>query len=966
MTQSIIRLLASAVLLCISITSFAQTTIKGKVQDESNKDPLIGASIIIKNTTIGTVTDYDGDFSLKTDQNLPLTIIVSYLGYVTKEVEVTTTDALKINMSENDGITIEGDITVTGQRISDKQKAAPLTVESLDLLAIKETPSDNFYDGLGSLKGVDLTAASLGFKVINTRGFNSTSPVRSLQIIDGVDNQAPGLNFSLGNFLGSSELDVLKVDLIVGASSAFYGPNAFNGVISMETKNPFFQKGLSASVKGGERNMAEAALRWADVFKNSKGEEFIGYKFNFSYLRADDWNANNYDPVYNSRSDATNPGRWDGVNIYGDEYRTNMDLTTAAPWNYIGLGRFHRTGYKESDLVNYDTRNLKASGAIHFRTNPAQKEASPEFIISSNFGNGTTVYQGDNRFSLKDILFFQNRLEFKKTDKFFIRTYMTRSNAGNSYDPYFTALKLQQLAKSDNNWGRDYVNYWRSNIEPKMRAMGYPKLDLTQQNPDGSFYFDTTAAQIWLVENYDSLAVWHSQAEGVANLGGGVDLDFFEPGTQRFEDAFKDITSRLSNSQENGTRFYDNSALYHVHGEYKVDLELEQYELGDAKRKIFIPFNKTYNFLLRRLDATQIRVGGNLRQYNPVSKGTVFYDTLNIAIINREFGSYAGFEKKIADDKVTLSATVRVDKNQNFSWLVSPAASVVWKPSAGNYLRVSFSSAIRNPTLTDQYLNLNVGRAILAGNLNGVQDLITVESFLDYTNTLNVTELEYFDIAPVKPERVKTFEVGYRTTLFEKVYVDAGYYFNIYNDFLGFNIGIDATFDQTTGIPTSLQVYRYSANSQNQVTTQGAAIGLNYYFEKYFMLAGNYSWNRLNKEFDDDPIIPAFNTPEHKFNISFSGRDVKFDLGGRQISGLGFNVNYKWIQGFIFEGSPQFTGLIPSYDLLDAQVNYKVPSINTTFKIGASNILNNLQFQTYGGPRIGRLAYISAVYEFKK
>ena len=132
------------------------------------------------------------------------------------------------------------------------------------------------------------------------------------------------------------------------------------------------------------------------------------------------------------------------------------------------------------------------------------------------------------------------------------------------------------------------------------------------------------------------------------------------------------------------------------------------------------------------------------------------------------------------------------------------------------------------------------------------------------------------------------------------------------------------------------------------------------------MIAGNYSWNRLNKEFDDDPIIPAFNTPEHKFNISFSGRDVKFDLGGRQINGLGFNLNYKWIQGFIFEGSPQFTGLIPSYDLLDAQINYKVPSINTTFKIGASNLLNNLQFQTYGGPRIGRLSYISAVYEFKK
>src|SRR5690625_6299341 len=97
---------------------------------------------------------------------------------------------------------------------------------------IKQTPTVNFYDVMGALKDVDLTAASRGYKVINTRGFNSTSPVRSLQIIDGVDNQAPGLNFSLGNFLGASELDLQKVDVIVGASSAYYGPNAFNGVIS--------------------------------------------------------------------------------------------------------------------------------------------------------------------------------------------------------------------------------------------------------------------------------------------------------------------------------------------------------------------------------------------------------------------------------------------------------------------------------------------------------------------------------------------------------------------------------------------------------------------------------------------------------------------------------------------------------------------------------------------------------------
>ena len=104
----------------------------------------------------------------------------------------------------------------------------------------------------------------------------------------------------------------------------------------------------------------------------------------------------------------------------------------------------------------------------------------------------------------------------------------------------------------------------------------------------------------------------------------------------------------------------------------------------------------------------------------------------------------------------------------------------------------------------------------------------------------------------------------------------------------------------------------------------------------------------------------AFNTPKHKFNISISGRDI--DLGF--IKNVGFNFNYKWIQGFIFEGSPQFTGGIPTYDLLDGQINYSIPKINTTLKIGGSNLLNKKQFQVYGGPKVGRMAYIQLVYDF--
>lgn len=914
------------VMLCSSTAVWAQ--LKGVVKDKKRGETIVGASVLVKGTKIGTATDLDGRFELNYTGPWPATLVVSFIGYANQEVNVSApNNALSVNLEEDQ--TILSEVSVVESRLSEKQKESALTVEAMDALAIKETPSVSFYEGLGNLKGVDLTSASIGFKVINTRGFNSTSPVRSLQLIDGVDNQSPGLNFSLGNFLGASELDVLSVDVIAGASTAFYGPNAFNGVIAMQTKDPFLYKGLSASVKVGERNLNEYAIRWADVLKNKKGEEVFAYKLNFYFLGANDWVANNLDPTEQSETGIDNPGGYDAVNRYGDEiaFDDGGDIKT-----YPGLGTFYRRGIEESYLVDYDTRNLKLGTSLHYRFKP-----DLELIYAFSFGNGTTVYQGDNRYSLKDILFFQNRLELRKKDKWFIRAYSTNEDAGNSYDAYFTALKMQESYATDGAWGSTYRNFW--SFTSSNQVKNHP--DYPDESMPNDQFADSMAVMIR--NNIDFFNGLHANNRSTVNLFYGE--EGLTPGTATFDSLFNYVVSRPFT--EGGSKFIDRSALYHLQGEYKFD---------PTSWGTFV-------------------AGGNGRLYRPDSEGTIFRDTAGERITNWEFGMYGGWEKKFLKDRLKMSTTLRVDKNQNFDFLVSPAVSAVYQVDDVNSLRLSFSSAIRNPTLADQYLYYNVGRAVLLGNLTGYDSLVTTDEigyFLGLpvvppqgnpnADTRGNYQWKYFSIDPVRPERVRTVEAGYRTTLWNKLYVDLNYYFSTYTDFIGYSIVAQIDDNPDDGPITRLkgaQVYRIASNARDVVTTQGFSAGLNYYFWDNYMLSGNYTWNVLNTA-TDDPIIPAFNTPENKFNVSFSARDLALLKGKKD---FGFNITYKWIQGFLFEGSPQFTGSIDTYDLLDAQVTYRIPSWHLTTKLGASNLLNNQVFQVYGGPRVGRMSYLSLSFD---
>jgi hypothetical protein len=660
-------------------------------------------------------------------------------------------------------------------------------------------------------------------------------------------------------------------------------------------------------------------------------------------MNANDWEATNSNSVADLDTDESNPGSYDAVNRYGDEnlspilnngiYGLNGIPDPKLISDYPGLGRYHRTGYWEKDIVDYDTENFKANAAFHYLF-----KNKTELIASSNFANGTTVYQGDNRFSLKDIKFFQNKIEIKKENNFFIRAYATHEDAGDSYDAVLTAFQLQNAATSDEDWDYLYKDYWRDNITDRIRDID-PNINWTPwYDPvtQTGYPADTAAInQLLSQPRYiDSLYVWHQQTAEYANTAYvpfGSE-SFFKVGTNRFDSLKNEITSKAS-VLNGGSKIVDQSALYHLHGE------------------------KTWD-----TDFCKITLGGNGRIYTPKSGGSLFSDTGSNVIVNREYGSYFGIEKKFLSDQLMLKASIRIDKNQNFNFLPTPAVSIIYNLDDNNTIRATFTSAIRNPTLLNQYMYYNVGRAKLVGNINGYDSLVTIESLRTYTySEFEEDSLEYFSVNPISPEKVKCLDIGYRGVINRKIYIDAGYYFNWYTNFIGFVTGADVFLDPFLGNPYILDVYRIATNSSERITTQGFSLGINYYLDNQFTINANYSWNKLN-QINDDPIIPAYNTPENKFNIGINGKEI--DISLFNLGKISFNTNYKWVQGFIFEGSPQFTGEIPSYGLLDFQVTKQISKLDLAIKLGASNILNNEVIQVYGGPFIGRMAYLSLLFDF--
>ncbi len=948
MKKLITSIQAVLLLFFISYAAVAQTTVSGKVTDGDGGEPLVGVNIVIEGTVKGTVTNIDGTYSLKINE-VPTRLIFSMIGFATQKLDVTaTTTTLDVVMSE--AVMLGEEVVISANRTEESILESPVTVEKMDILAIQQTAAPDFYDGLENLKGVNAVKGSLTLTSINTRGFAAIANTRFVQLMDGMDNAAPLLNFPTGNVVGISELDMESMELVPGAASALYGPNAFNGILFMNSKNPFDYQGLSATAKvgatdsdaGGTAPYYNFGIRYAKAINDK-----FAFKVTADVLDAEDWRATRYDEGRNitgSNSGPLGSETFDGLNQYGDEnlvplqflnstvqiptiQRLNQGISSTLAPNFapfygndttaarnaissfmdtLGVVAFRRRGINEQDLLeSNDARSIKLSAALHYKIND-NLEASYSF----RRGSGSTIYQGGERYALRNFSQTFNKLELKGSN-FFVRGYISQTDAGDSYNlsavGAFTNESFLQTSPTATN-PTSYITTYLGTLVAE------------------EFFNERTGGTQTFAQSIDSARV-------------AAEMRTPPVGSQAFRDSIEVVRNRLF--QRGGAKLVDDSRLYHAEFNYQFD----------------------------QIEFLDIQVGGNWRQYDLFSNGTVFnedpdgdgnFDRIKI----NEYGFYTQLAKKFANDRLKLSASLRYDKNENFDGQFNPRLSAVYSAgeSKSHNFRASYQTGFRNPDSQAQFIYFPLGAIDLIGGTEanaGRYNIYnggawTAASYNIFQATRDSSRLVQDNVSYVKPERLSSIEIGYKGSLAnKKLLVDINYYYNSYEDFIIQRNVVAKEANPSRNRPAGY-AYRLYTNAKNDLSSQGVGLGLAYQLPKGYRIDGSYNWATFD-EGDADPGFEAgFNTPENRFKVSLSNREV--------VKNFGFNIAYRWQEGFFWQNSFAI-GDVDAYSTIDVQVNYKIESLKSMLKLGATNLFGDEYITNVGGPNIGSLYYFSITFD---
>ncbi|MEO6733286.1 MAG: TonB-dependent receptor [Ferruginibacter sp.] len=945
--------------------------LSGRVIGE-NSEGLPSVSIAVKGIPKGTITDSTGRFSLVINQKFPFTLVISSVGFSPQEIEIKNVNS-KLAIQLTTQTFLANQVVVTASRTSEKILKSPVSIDKLDIKALKETPAASFYDALGNVKGLQLTTSSITFKVPNTRGFNIPNNFRFMQLVDGIDMQAATLGVPLGNAIGPTELDIQSIEVTPGAASALYGMNAINGMSNLITKNPFTTQGLSIFQRTGVNHvdgidhtpglLTETAIRYAKAFNNK-----FAFKINASYLQGVDWisntrldqnpnDKNTANPSYPSLNGANNIV-FDGWNKYGDDALQLSNTVSVTGLTIDGVNNrtlsVARTGYWEKDLVDPKVDNLKLDAALHYKITP-----SAELIYTYRVGKMDGLFQRGNKIKLDNVVVQNHRLELKGAN-YTVKAYTSSENSGDSYN-------VKPLADNLDLYSGGSANVWGAKYKAALNAYA--------TDHGGSL-------------NAGNLAAATQFARAEADAGRVI------PGTQRFN-IVRDSIIKINNwdiksssipnaPATGGAALIQRSNLYHLEGQLDLTKQVKYFNLlvgGDARVYELIPDGNNF------VDFKRPIADRNSQLADGSFGSNTYY---------KKIGGFLQITKTLFKEKLKLWGSLRADYNPEFAARFTPRLAAVYTVKEKHNFRLTFQQGYRFPALFEALSYVNNGRVKRVGILPVINEGLgyrensytqsSVAAFnaavraagnTDAAALANKNLLQPGALPDGRPEKINSFEVGYKSVLFEnKVFIDIDAYANIYDGFLGQvqvfvpkgeTIGSDAAViamvdrnrDATTAsngnaASKGQDRYRVYTNAKNKYTTYGSSVGLTYNFYKTLTVSGNLNYNKIRGITSPDLFITGFNTPQLTSNLSIGNRAITRNIG--------FNVVWKWQDGFMWE-SPLVTGKIDAINNIDAQITYRVPKIKSTIKFGGTNVLNNRHIQYAGGPTIGALYYVAVTVD---
>ena len=210
--------------LCVSTAWGQSKSISGKVTSTTDNEPVIGASVVVKGTTNGTITDFDGNFTLSADANS--TLVISFVGYVTQEIALSGNTSVNVLLKEDTQML--DDVVVIGYGT---QKKADLSssIAVLDTKELSKVPGGLSAGLQSSVAGVQVTNGR-----VRIRGVGSINNTDPLYVVDGM----------IGGVV-PDESNIASIQVLKDAAScAIYGARGANGVIMITTK-----RGASGDVK---------------------------------------------------------------------------------------------------------------------------------------------------------------------------------------------------------------------------------------------------------------------------------------------------------------------------------------------------------------------------------------------------------------------------------------------------------------------------------------------------------------------------------------------------------------------------------------------------------------------------------------------------------------------------------------------------------------------------------------------